>query len=479
VRYDMVKGYSPSYTAIYNAYANPTYSVGEYFDSNLTRLKNWIDGTKVDGVVQSAAFDFAFRETIRDAVNNSNWTYLGNTTKRGLNLESNYRRYAVTFVENHDTQVRSATEQQDPIRYNIEAANAYLLAMPGTPCVFLKHWIDYKEPIKQMIYARQMAGVTNTSQTYNQANSSANNYYVQRTVGTVGTIMAAMGSTTYEIPSTYVTVLSGTNYRLALSKTCETPWASKPSGEYQNAFSVILTTVSNTDGAQLVYTTDGTEPTTSNGTVVASGSSITIDHSSTLKVGLLTNGAVGKVITRNYTIDTSVFEPYDVTIYLKDPTAAPNNWSLVNYYCWDSDGAQQCGDWPGMTITDTQVVGDATFYCKTFTIPFKDYYLNFVFNQGSNAGQTLDVTFINKTSFFEVTTQTNKYEVEDITDSYIGYLDDNIKGDVNGDGVVSIADINAIIDIIMANGYSTVADVNGDGVVSVADVNAVISIMLG
>jgi len=52
------------------------------------------------------------------------------------------------------------------------------------------------------------------------------------------------------------------------------------------------------------------------------------------------------------------------------------------------------------------------------------------------------------------------------------------KGDVNGDGEVSIADVNAIIDLILVNGYSTEADVNGDGEVTIADVNVVIDIIL-
>ena len=164
-RYDMTRGYAPSFTGIYNSYAQPTFSVGEYWDGNQSAVKGWIDGTKVDGVVQSAAFDFPFRYTVRDAVNNNNWTYLGSASSRGLNIESAYRRYSVTFVENHDTQYRNASDTQDPITQNVEAANAYMLSMPGTPCVFLKHWMEYKNSIKQMIYARQLAGITNTSST--------------------------------------------------------------------------------------------------------------------------------------------------------------------------------------------------------------------------------------------------------------------------------------------------------------------------
>jgi len=55
----------------------------------------------------------------------------------------------------------------------------------------------------------------------------------------------------------------------------------------------------------------------------------------------------------------------------------------------------------------------------------------------------------------------------------------SIKGDVNGDGEVSIADINAIIEVINADGYSSDADVNGDGSVTIADINGVVDIMIG
>lgn len=482
-RYDMTKGYSASFTGLYNSTVNPEFSVGEYWDGYLPSVRNWVDGTKVDGVVQSAAFDFPFRYTIRDAANNNKWTNLSGSDK-GLNLATNYKRYAVTFIENHDTEYRSASAPQDPIKNNIEAANAYLLSMPGTPCIFLKHWQDYKESIKQMIYVRQLAEISNTSVTYNLSKSDASNYYVQRTVGDRGMVLAAMGSTAYTIPATYVVVLSGTNYRLALSKTTETAWASKPSGTYEGAINVELTAVSQTDGAQLVYTLDGSEPTASNGTKVASGASVNINKQTTLKVGLLIGGAVSGVITRNYEIDNSDFQPYEITVYLKDPTVAPNNWPMVNFYTWDSSDKQFNGNWPGQTITDTKVINGVKFYYCTYNITGKNYYMNFVFNQGgSSAGshQTEDVTFVNKTSFFEVTTQTNKYQIKDVTDQYLPYID-GVKGDVNGDGEVNIADVNCLIDIILgvrdASEFAGRAMVNEDTEVNIADVNAVIDIIL-
>ena len=54
-----------------------------------------------------------------------------------------------------------------------------------------------------------------------------------------------------------------------------------------------------------------------------------------------------------------------------------------------------------------------------------------------------------------------------------------LPGDVNGDREVNIADVNAVINIILSgNGNTTAADVNGDGEINIVDVNAVIDIIL-
>ena len=59
---------------------------------------------------------------------------------------------------------------------------------------------------------------------------------------------------------------------------------------------------------------------------------------------------------------------------------------------------------------------------------------------------------------------------------------DPIKGDVNGDGEVNIADVNALLDIILggeADGATLErADINEDGEINIADVNALIDIIL-
>ena len=55
-----------------------------------------------------------------------------------------------------------------------------------------------------------------------------------------------------------------------------------------------------------------------------------------------------------------------------------------------------------------------------------------------------------------------------------------IPGDLNGDGVVDISDVNAVINMMLGKVSPTAAgDVTGDGNVDISDVNAVINIMLG
>ncbi len=59
-----------------------------------------------------------------------------------------------------------------------------------------------------------------------------------------------------------------------------------------------------------------------------------------------------------------------------------------------------------------------------------------------------------------------------------------VRGDVTGDGKVDIADVNAVINIMLGKTVTSdellvTSDVTGDGTVDIADVNAVINIMLG
>ena len=65
-----------------------------------------------------------------------------------------------------------------------------------------------------------------------------------------------------------------------------------------------------------------------------------------------------------------------------------------------------------------------------------------------------------------------------VDDFTLYYTESGVPGDVNGDGEVNIADINAIIDIILSGKVGTAAaDVNEDGEVNIADINSVIDVI--
>ena len=66
----------------------------------------------------------------------------------------------------------------------------------------------------------------------------------------------------------------------------------------------------------------------------------------------------------------------------------------------------------------------------------------------------------------------NSMTIEDLTPAA------PLTGDVNGDGEVNIADVNAIIDMILTDAPVPEADVNADGEVNIADVNAIIDMIL-
>lgn len=411
-RYDMVKGFDGSHVADYNDATGVEYSVGEYWDGN-EKIESWINRTNK----KSAAFDFQFRYNVRDAVNgaangkvatSSDWSKLNSNDN--LMHDANYRRYAVTFVENHDTQKRSESEQNDPLRKDTIAANAYMLAMPGTPCIFQPHWNAYKSEIKEMIAARKYAGITNMS---NYANKqSKKTLYVNEVTGTKHKLLVAVGNDAdkYAGETGYTKILSGYHYAYFLSNDAETSWTDVPSGSYEEGFKTTLTAVSQTEGAKLVYTLDGSTPTAKS-TTVESGKEISINGTCTLKVGLLVNGEVRNIATHQYTIEK--FKAYKFMIYVN---ADAVNWKPL--YCYTWKGANS--DWPGEEMTETKTIGGKTWYYKEVSIDNANELVNVIFNNGTDKPQTVDITGLTSTAYFEIETskEGKKNKVKDVTAEY-------------------------------------------------------------
>lgn len=213
-RYDMVKGYKAYYTGLYNKHANPEFSVGEYWDSEYDNVVGyWLKetGLPANGVVQSAAFDFPLKYKINEAFNNSSWSALSN---KGVAGDPNWSRYAVTFVDNHDTY----RNEGDRVNFNVLAANAFILAMPGTPCVFLPHWKKYKPELEKMIAARKAAGITNQSTITNQYVIGNGEGYYLKVTGEKGSVILTLGNLLNTTVDTneHTLVLSGDNFALYL-----------------------------------------------------------------------------------------------------------------------------------------------------------------------------------------------------------------------------------------------------------------------
>lgn len=412
-RYDMVKGFDGSHVADYNDATGVEYSVGEYWDGN-DKIESWINRTNK----KSAAFDFQFRYNVRDAVNgaangkvatSSDWSKLNSNDN--LMHDANYRRYAVTFVENHDTQYRSADSQNDPLKRDTLAANAYLLAMPGTPCIFQPHWRDYKPELKEMIAARKYAGITNMS---NYANKqSKKTLYVNEVTGTKHKLLMAVGNDAagYAGEKGYTKILSGYHYAYFLSNDAETSWTSMPSGSYEEGFKTTLTAVSQTEGAKLVYTLDGSNPT-SKSTTVESGKEISINGTCTLKVGLLVNGEVRNIATHQYTIEK--FKAYKFMVYVN---ADAVNWNSLYCYTWKKAASVE---WPGEKMTETKTIGGKTWYYKEVSIDNANELVNIIFNNGKDKPQTVDITGLTSTAYFEIeaSKEGKKYKVKDVTAEY-------------------------------------------------------------
>ncbi len=357
-RYDMVKGYSASYTADYNTSSKPTYSVGEYWDSS-SSIKNWINGTKVNGVPTSAAFDFQFRYRMRDALASNDFSKLaGSSSDQAaypLIYQSDYKQYAVTFVENHDTEYRSSTAQQDPLKGDTVAANAYMLAMPGTPCVFYKHWQTHKKEIKLLIAARQHAGIQNTS-TYAPM-ASKNTYYVVRTTGSKGKLICCIGSSpaSYVCPAGYTEILSGKRYRYYLEDSALDGWQSI---------------------VDRIEKEEAPKP----------------------------------------------FEAHDATVYVKANFTPlyfyiwdSNNNTQLNGN-WPGKRVDNVESYK---VT----INDETWYKQTVNIKSANYYFNIIFNQGSGKPQTTDITRITSDHYFIATLSGSSVKYEDVTSQYATGLD--------------------------------------------------------
>ena len=208
-RFDYCGGFHVSHVDAYVSSAKPYLSVMEYWNGDPNVLKQRID----DAHKHTMTFDFAsFYTCYQQGIASNKYDKLINPGMRG----KGYAKYAVSFVDNHDTFNRSdigntdcgnSTDGHSSLQNKelILQCNAYMLSMPGIPCVFWPHWYTYKSDIQKMIMARKSAGVHSESAVQEQ---SGNGWYKATVTGKKGTLILYLGSAASEsAPEGYKTAI--------------------------------------------------------------------------------------------------------------------------------------------------------------------------------------------------------------------------------------------------------------------------------
>ena len=168
-RYDMALGFHGRYLKMYNEAAQPYMSVSELW-SGIDRQKQHLQECEYNTMV----FDFQAKYSMRGIVDGSYGKLNANKTFVGLRKEG-LSRYSVTFIDNHDTfdrgsaygdnQYTKTTDLTTATNKDVVLqASAYMLMMPGVPCVFYPHWASYKSEINELIAVRKRVGIHSESQ---------------------------------------------------------------------------------------------------------------------------------------------------------------------------------------------------------------------------------------------------------------------------------------------------------------------------
>ncbi|MDR2512094.1 MAG: starch-binding protein [Bacteroidales bacterium] len=435
-RYDMVKGFKGERVGTYNDAAAAYLSVGEYWDGSYNAVWDWINATGK----KSTAFDFPGKyAALNQALQNNNYNgmvWMDGSTKRpaGLVHSPSARRYAVTFIDNHDT-------YRDQSKYNGDVCKAYafILSAPGIPCVFYPHWTQHKNAIKAMITARKAAGLHSESDVSCETNS---NYYKATSVGTNGKLITFIGGN-WTAPSGYTLVTSGNGYAMYLSDNASPPptdpndppiintegacvcpdektvFFSKPI-EWGNSISAYIYDESTNPityislpwpGEAMAQVGDGVYKYVYRGNPTATWNIIFHDGNGNqtpvygqggfpVTQSMMYNiaGAASVVTTVCQTCDNIVETE---TFCVDENTNAiyfqkPSHWATANIWYWEENGEADVNlcinPWPGdaMTLIDAE----SNLYQFTFTTaPAANWAV--LFNGGSDQHKTADLTLTN------------------------------------------------------------------------------------
>ncbi len=387
-RYDYCKGFHESHINDYNTASANYFSVMEWWDGNVNTLRAALERANWN----TLTFDFATKyDAFKDGIHKGNYNKLKGAGMLGAGLS----KHAVTFIDSHDTFGRSDNqdfmEKSDGSSINDKSkvlqANAYLLSMPGVPCVFYPHWIKYKDNIAKMVLARQATGVHSQSAVSDEA---GNDFYKATIQGTNGEIRLLLGPNSgYNTqPEGYTLADKGENYGVyykinspVAPRLIITP-GSQTFKDNTKGVTVTMSTIAGGATNVIYYTTDGTNPKTSD-TRLQYTAPFTIKETTVVKAYAANGSVQTDVQTCTYTYKEPQTTP--IIVRFQKPTA----WEKVYLYSWTGTAPKETkhtGDWPGTELTVTDSEG---WYYYQFDATLKE--VNFIFNAGKDKDQTSDL----------------------------------------------------------------------------------------
>lgn len=340
-RYDYAKGFHMSHVDDYNANAGVYFSVVEFWEGNPNTLWNAI----CDANQNTYAFDFGMKfNVMNDGIASFNYAKCKNPNAL---IGIGKGKWAVNFIDNHDTFERGngydfgGDAMHPDTKDRLLQAHAYMLSMPGVPCVFYPYWKKYKNEIAPMVLARKAVGVHSESGVSDEV---VGNGYRAHVYGSKGELIVELGDAVSESHYGFREVAAGNGYKMFITyEAAGAELTVSPQSTYYRSqtMSVTMNAVGLAGVPDIYYTLDGTDPRTSASKKKYTGE-ISISGTVTIKAYAEIHGNQTAVQTHTYTYYPPQEEPLTVRFL------PPNDW-WTYVYAWDA-GGELLGTWPGTKI---------------------------------------------------------------------------------------------------------------------------------
>ena len=343
-RYDYAKGFHLSHVDDYNANAGVYFSVIEFWEGNPDALWSAI----CDANQNTYVFDFGMKFNVMNgAIANFNY---GACKNPNALIGRGKGKWAVNFIDNHDTFERGngydfgGDAMHPDTKDRLLQAHAYMLSMPGVPCVFYPYWKKYKDAIAPMVLARKAVGVHSESGV-NDETEDGNNGYRAHVYGSKGELILELGAAVTDSHYGFREVAAGPGYKMFITyEAAGAELTVSPQSTYYRSqtMSVTMNAVGLAGVPDIYYTLDGTDPRTSASKKKYTGE-ISISGTVTIKAYAEIHGNQTAVQTHTYTYYPPQEEPLTVRFL------PPNDW-WTYVYAWDKNDNKLLGNWPGTKI---------------------------------------------------------------------------------------------------------------------------------